>query len=212
MFELGAGWGPWVTFAAKACLLRGKQDISITGVEGQEESISNIKEMLTINGFRKDNSELVQEYGNIKSKIMYGVVADKNGYVDFEVRPAVHFNSSILNSSSASETKRVPSFTIESLIQEHDVVDYIHIDIQGFEIPAIKASINAMNEKVRFLLIGTHSRKIEGDLLELLLENNWELLREFPCLFNYDITSFSNLVNHTHLDGAQFWKNSQIVL
>jgi hypothetical protein len=59
---------------------------------------------------------------------------------------------------------------------------------------------------VRHLFVGTHSRTIEGDLIELLWSRRWRLLREQPCVF--DLNRDGPVLNAlTIRDGGQFWAN-----
>jgi hypothetical protein len=56
------------------------------------------------------------------------------------------------------------------------------------------------------VFIGTHSRKIEGNLLGLFFELGWDLLRHDPCHYEYDRTKPS-LEAMTLNDGHMFFRN-----
>ena len=213
MLELGAGWGPWMIYAAKACKKRGIENVTVIGVEGEQSKIPLIKEALTINNLRNDHDALIQKYDNIETRIIHGVVAEHDGFADFEIVPEDHYGASLLNAKSdkTKDFTKVPSFTLDVLLRDFDSVDFIHIDIQGYEQRVIESSISTLNKKLRYICVGTHSRKIEGDLIALLSSNNWKLLRETPCLFNKHIQPNSDmLVSNTTLDGVQFWVNCHL--
>ena len=208
MFELGAGWGPWMAYAAQACKVRGITNINVIGIEGETNKIPLIKEHLYINGFRSNNEELSQHHEGVFSKIINGIVDIEDGIVDFPEVDVDSYDATILETTSIKANKMLtlPAFSIETLLADYDKVDFVHFDIQGHEYSVIKSAIAALTSKVRFMCIGTHSRKIEGDLIELLSEKGWQLLREFPCLFNKDCKSES-LIDRTFFDGTQFWQN-----
>jgi len=208
MFELGAGWGPWMSYTAKACKFMGFSCINIIGVEGEENKIPIIKEHLTINGFRQNNDELSQSYNNINSRIIHGVIMENDCNVEFPKVEEHHYGATMLNTSQKHETISVRGFSMKTLLNDFDIIDFIHIDIQGYEYSVIKSAMLVLTQKVRYICIGTHSRKIEGDLIDIMYENDWELLREFPCIFNKGIKlKDQHLVEMTTYDGTQFWRN-----
>ena len=213
MFELGAGWGPWMTCAAVACKKRGFSEIKIIGVEGEESKLPLIKEMMTVNGLMEDTEELSSHFDNVYSEIIHGVVAESDGTAEFPVVDVEHYGASLLDVAAVQDHARVsvPAYSIESLTKNYDTIDFMHLDLQGFEVEVIKSSIETLNSKARYLCIGTHSRKIEGDLIEFLMQNEWELLRESPCMFLYgEGVTGNHLVDLTDQDGLQFWRNRRI--
>ncbi len=86
-------------------------------------------------------------------------------------------------------------------------MDFLHIDIQGFERQVVPPAIDLLTERVRVIFIGTHSRSIEGELFELFYGAGWRLLREEPCAFVLDGPQRPTLEARTSVDGAQCWHN-----
>jgi hypothetical protein len=211
MFELGAGWGPWMAQAASGCMKKGFSRINITGVEGEAGKIPLIKEILTINGFRKGNKKLAQLYNNVYSEIIHGVVTVTDEIVEFPAVGIEHYGASVMDVSTCDgySLESVQGYSIKTLLENYEVVDYMHFDIQGHEYDVVQSAIDVLSKKVRFLCIGTHSRKIEGDLIELLYNHGWELRRESPCLFTYE-KGKRNLVDRITQDGLQFWRNEKL--
>jgi len=74
---------------------------------------------------------------------------------------------------------------------------------------SILASIDALNAKVASMVIGTHSRVIEGELISLLRNNDWLLVYEKPCKFHCQ-SQLPDLVGATYFDGTQFWVNMKL--
>lgn len=81
-------------------------------------------------------------------------------------------------------------------------IDLLHIDIQGGETDFVKANSDDLDRYVRRVLIGTHSRVIEGDIMRHMLDRGWLLEMERPCIFG--------LVDgqpQIQVDGVQGWMN-----
>lgn len=57
------------------------------------------------------------------------------------------------------------------------------------------------------LLVATHSRALEGGIIDLLHDNGWKLLYEKPCKFTPG--SNTELTALTYLDGTQVWVNTR---
>ncbi|TIU69689.1 MAG: class I SAM-dependent methyltransferase, partial [Mesorhizobium sp.] len=67
-------------------------------------------------------------------------------------------------------------------IVSDEPVDLLHIDIQGGEADFIDAAIADLNRFVRYIVIGTHSRQIEGRIMSILLSHGWKLEMERPAI------------------------------
>jgi hypothetical protein len=80
-------------------------------------------------------------------------------------------------------------------------IDLLHIDIQGGELDFIQSCLDLLYEKVAYILIGTHSREIEGRLFELLLKPGWLLEIERPAILSL------NPMPCVTVDGVQGWRN-----
>ncbi len=88
-------------------------------------------------------------------------------------------------------------------------MDLLHIDIQGLEHDVLAGSIELLNQRVRAIFVGTHSRKIEGLLIDLFHANGWRLERERPAKFVYEPTR-PDVVGWTTRDGGQYWINPRL--
>lgn len=63
-------------------------------------------------------------------------------------------------------TIRVPVRTVDSLVEENEIemLDILHMDIQGAEMDTLKGTIKTIKEKkIRFLFVSTHHYAISGD-------------------------------------------------
>ena len=71
---------------------------------------------------------------------------------------------------------------LSDVIVENGKLDLLHIDIQGGEAELVRDSIETCNSSVRYIVIGTHSRFIEGTLEKLMFDNDWELEVDRPAI------------------------------
>ena len=87
-------------------------------------------------------------------------------------------------------------------IGDHARVDLVHMDIQGGEADLVADTIELLTERVGYLVIGTHSRAIEGRLFATLLAAGWKLEVERPAIF-----AVIGGEPRTTVDGVQGWRN-----
>ena len=67
-------------------------------------------------------------------------------------------------------------------------------------------NLGDMNNHVRRVLIGTHSRSIEGSLQTLFLNAGWHMEMERPV-----IAPLKNGAPVTQIDGVQMWSNPKLL-
>jgi hypothetical protein len=201
MIELGCGWGCWMVntgFTAKGRGLR----VRLLGVEGDPKHVDLAHQTMAANGI--DRSEY---------SVTRGIAAGGPGYALFPKHKEgeEHWGfEPIFGKSLAESEAAVASGKFESLkmiplaevIGDHKMVDLLHMDIQGGEADLVAATLDLLTEKVGYILIGTHSRVIEGRLMKLLLDAGWLLEIERPAIFN-----LPGGVPQTTVDGVQGWKN-----
>src|SRR5690606_10345049 len=59
--------------------------------------------------------------------------------------------------------------------------DFVHCDIQGDEVGVLSAGRRVLDRKVAWLVVGTHGRDLELELLRRFSERGWALEYEQPC-------------------------------
>lgn len=210
MLELGAGWGPWMCASGITCKKAGIGEIKLTGVEGEANKIPLIKHHLTKNGLRPDNDLNENTLDGCMTRIINGVVNDGTPAL-FPVVDISHYGASLIHGDCQSdEMVSVRGYTMEELTKDDDIVDLVHIDIQGYEKVLLEEQIRIFQDKVLYIAIGTHTRAIEGFLIEFMLSHGFVLLREQPCLISKPNQLPQNPVDMTIRDGMQVWKNNTI--
>lgn len=203
--ELGAGWGPWISGVGKVCHNLGFKNVSLVGVEADEEKCRLMAEHLKRNG--------------LTAEIMHGAAWSEDSTLRF---PRIHRQD---HGAAPSETGEdadldyrgfpqqyvdVKAFSLDTICKSLDVVDYMHWDLQGAEAQVAQSNPELLNSRVRFLFIGTHSRPIEGALIEFFYGHGWDILAERPCAFTYDRT-MPSIAGMTNTDGEIFARNPRLV-
>jgi FkbM family methyltransferase len=204
MAEIGASYAPWTCAGAVVARRRGKAKLNLTAVEASSFLFPLISLHLSENdvdtsGIRLINGAIATE----RTTLFFPKVnnpGDNGGQISAENAGTDYLNRSV-------ENEEVQAYLLEDLIPE-GIVDLIHMDIQGFEYDVLAGAIDIANKRVRSIFVGTHSRKIEGQLLELFHGNGWKLSRERPTRFTYEAER-KDVVGWTTRDGGQYWINSR---
>lgn len=210
--ELGAGYAPWLTFSGKAAQRAGIQKIDLLAVEADLARQELIRTHLSDNGLPVPDHTGTAVLGDTRSQVIYGAISDSNGVVTFGSQSITDWGAAPIEDGGTvdyrgMETKgeRVNTYTIEHVLQDFPLVDFLHMDIQGFEARAVRASLDTLRSKVRVMLIATHSRQIEGELFNMLFGKGWRIMFEKPCKFVRK--EAANLEALTNVDGTQVWAN-----
>ncbi len=204
MIELGCGWGCWMNSTGSAARRQGL-DVHLIGVEGDQGHLAFARETCDINGF----------YGSAVT-LIHGVAAGQSGAALFPRQdiPGTEWGSQpIFNAGAGKRLKAVksgkydelPMVSLAEIVAPYSRIDLLHIDIQGGEADLVSACLPTIAEKVAYMVIGTHSRQIEGRLCETLLQAGWRLEMERPALLKH------GMVPVVTVDGVQGWRNPKLL-
>jgi FkbM family methyltransferase len=215
--ELGAGYGPWLVFGAKSALKKGISDITLIAVEADLQRHQLFHTNLADNGLPlpQTSPAALDSAQNIQVRCIHGAISDSIGKVSFGSQSVLDWGASPIEGGGTTDyrgvtvkAEEIDTYTIDAVLSDVSVVDFMHMDIQGFELKSIRASLDVLQRKVRVLLVATHSRALEGGVIDLLHDNGWQLLLEKPCKFTPGTTG--DLTAATYLDGTQVWINTRI--
>jgi FkbM family methyltransferase len=211
--EIGAGMGPWLVVSATAARLRGIRDIRLTGVEADPGRFQLMVQHLRDNGIDPDAQTLIEGAVGVASGVAKWprISSPRNVAGARPVRQGVagqELNQDDLRylDGMMSELVEVNVVSFESLLRKQQFWDLVHIDVQGGEYDLCRACLALLAERVRYLIIGTHSRKLDGDLLDLMWRGGWILEHEKPTRFEFcaGVSSLERMGTH---DGTQIWRN-----
>ena len=202
--ELGCGWGCWMNNTGVAARRRGLS-VRVIGIEGDEGHIGFARESLASNGFRTEEITLYR-----------GIAAAKSGIALFpkQEHPGISWGNEPVFDATEEQRKRaleseshdeLPVLALEEIVREYPRIDLLHVDIQGGEADLIRGCAALLKEKFAYLVIGTHSRQIEGQLFDMLLKDGWLLEIERPAILGID-----NDGPMVTVDGVQGWRNPRL--
>jgi FkbM family methyltransferase len=204
MAELGCGWGCWMNNTGAAARARGLE-VQLAGVEADQGHIAFAREACSINGFSPEQVAL-----------HHGIAGASSGWALFPRQEVAGEEWGLEPTFEASPEGRreavasgnfdeLPVIALADVIGENAKLDLLHIDIQGGEADLIESARSVLDERVAYLLVGTHSRQIEGRLFSTLLGSSWQLEIERPAILALNDSGPSTLV-----DGVQGWRNLEI--
>jgi len=198
--ELGAGWAPWLVAGFKLAERKGITDVHLMGVEADEGHMVFMEQNLSDNGIDPQHHRLI-----------YGAVGASDGIARF---PAIESSQEDYGSAAVYENCdssrpmiEVPCFSLAGLLESlPHIVDLIHCDIQGSEAEVMAATSATLDNKVRRVVIGTHSRVVEGLLIDQFSAMGWKLEHETVCTYVQQDGGKMAL----HVDGVQVWRNQKV--
>ena len=219
MFELGAGYGRWAVRAACALRQYGDKRCHLLAVEPEPKHYEWLRQHFRNNGLDPDAHSLMQaavrdtpddslfligtpEGHTFQSDRWYG-----QGITNWPMA-ALYAAFRILKPQNGRRAIKVPSVTLEELLNRFERVDLIDFDLQGQELKVIRSALNELDRKAVRLHIGTHSREIEEGLRAALGEHGWKCLADYP----------SQQVSETPYgpvqfqDGVQSWTNPRLAV
>jgi hypothetical protein len=217
--ELGAGWGPWTTFFALTARALGFKDISVAAIEADAGRFTQMRGHLANNDVVAKTAADQGQSDGLRWKLYNAAAWWCNETLLWpDTGDAQDSGMRAESTADSSETdyrgfktgfREIPAIDIAEALADLGPFDILHIDIQGSEIDLIPNSIEFLEAQVRSMFVGTHSRKIEGDLMSFLFARGWQLLREKPCKFLCD-SAAPTLPGRTTVDGGQYWLNPRL--
>jgi FkbM family methyltransferase len=221
--ELGAGWAPWLVSLARACQMKGISTIHLVGVEASKGHYEFMHSHFLDNGLDPRQHTLLHGVigpsdGSAEFPILpdpradWGAAAvfangsNGNGSLGWRhwrpVRPMLRLLRRP-HTPKGRPTERVPCFSLPTLFRPYAHVDLVHVDIQGDEFRVLHSARQVLKEKVKRLVVATHTRSIEQQLLQDMPSHAWVLEADEACKYRQDGQGVVQC-----MDGCQVWRNS----
>jgi len=204
VLELGCGWGCWLNNAGVAA-----RNLRLTprliGVEGDSGHIEFARECCALNGFSPDQLELIRGIAAASEGVAL-FPTQANAGENWGLQPI--FGATPAEQASAEATgshETLPMIDLRQILAREGRVDLLHMDIQGGEATLVAGCREALREYVSYIVIGTHSREIEGQLFDMLVADGWVLEIERPAIL--DLNTGKPIVT---VDGVQGWRSSHL--
>ena len=77
--------------------------------------------------------------------------------------------------SVTCELEIVSAVTVSDVVSPHDVVDFLEIDIQWSEYFALPPAFELLNDKVRWIHLGTHGSDVHAIMVKLFGFHGWDI-------------------------------------
>lgn len=200
--ELGCGWGCWMNNTGVAARRAGL-NVHLIGVEGDAKHFQFAVEAWRVNGFASHEVTL-----------HHGIAGASNGIALFPRQQQAEDHWGLQPILGATEEQRQHAMTSGSYDELPVIplaelapsrVDLLHLDIQGGETELLAGCLDVLNANVAYVVVGTHSRQIEGRIMDTLLAAEWKLEIERPA-----ILSVHAGVPQVTVDGVQGWRNPRL--
>lgn len=209
--ELGASYGPWMTAAGVMARRVGFDKVNLVAVEASEKMIPEIMEHASLNGLVADKC--------VEVRAMHSAVYTHEQDLYFPKVDVAHDNGAQVSEEErpidyrglGMEYDRVQGITLRKVCEEFELVDFIHLDLQGAEELLLQDDdfLDVLSRKASTFFLATQSRFIEGLALKALSTRGWVLVRERPTTFKF-MADRADVNGWTLRDGGQLWLNKQI--
>lgn len=207
--EVGSGWGPWIGLAGVLANTHGADALCLIGAEASAERYALMCRHLERNGLTSESGRMI--------KTFHGAIWTHDGEVQFpdsnveDMGPAVNAHGATTDyRGHRVTTVSTPCVRLSTLCEGAGLIDFLHIDVQGSELDLLHNDAEWLGHNVRAMMVATHSRVIEGGIMDLLGEQGWVLKREKPCRFQMDDNPRENWEGLTQADGSQHWINPKL--
>lgn len=198
--ELGCGWGCWLVNTGAAARSRGLE-VDLIGVEGDANHLANAREVLEMNNFSERDFRLNHGVaGPRPGKAIFP--KSEKGNAAWGGEAIFYPDEARLATAAQDPSVQVLDCLTLDMLSSGQVIDLLHIDIQGGETDYVRGNMASMEQLVRRVLIGTHSRVIEGQLMEHFQKAGWRMEMDRPV-----IAPLQAGVPVTRIDGVQMWAN-----
>jgi FkbM family methyltransferase len=205
MAELGCGWGCWMNNAGVAAKRAGRK-VQVVGVEGDVDHVAFGTDACRVNGLVGD-----------EVRVIHGIAAATAGTALFPRQDIGGHNYGLKPVFGATEKQRtqylesgkydeLPMVGLDRVIGAEDKLDLLHIDIQGGEADLIASCLPILMRQVRYMVVGTHSREIEGQIFETMRSAAWRLEIERPAILSLSLSG-----PNVTVDGVQGWRNTSLL-
>ena len=201
MVDAGAGFGRWLVSAV--CGLRRRSPMTpfhLVGIEAEPTHFGWMTQHLRNNGIDPAQHQL-----------LHAAVGGESGTAEllFGDDPAAWYGQTLattFNGQYAREQHRIMTvrcLSLNAILADLQVVDFLDLDIQGAEEQAVATGIDVMTRKVRRAYVGTHAPHTDRIVNGFFASRGWQCVRQFPCLSIAD-TEFGRIEFN---QGIQHWVN-----
>lgn len=218
MVALGAGWGRWLSGGAFAATQK-RLTYRLVGVEAEPEHFrwmeTHLKEnKLDPGSYRLINAASSSHRGECwfyvgKPSSWYGQSIVQDEKIPLKNKQSVRLGAE--TEFGGEKVRRVRSVNIEDIVADLQLIDYMHMDIQGAEYDFLSAKPDLLQTRLKMVNVGTHSEKIENNLQRLFEGLGW--VNRFNVPMNSELPvkiGDKRMSTASFGDGVQVWINPML--
>jgi FkbM family methyltransferase len=201
MVELGSGIGVWSNICGRAAKMRGLK-VMLLGMEGDKNHVEVSEKILIANCFEKNEYRML--HGIVANQGKMALFRKNQSYrIDWGGEPIFDYEGQVFEEAKKSGNfEGVQVVSLDTLMDAKEQIDLLHVDIQGGEETIFTNNEYLINKKVKSIIIGTHTREIEGKLFKYFYDLGWSLEAERPLIGSVEKGKLK-----TDVDGVQYWRN-----
>ncbi len=226
LVELGAGYGRWSAIGMLAARIKGIVQAKAILVEAEPKHIEWAHTHMAHNTIDTADYKLHEvAVGGKRDTILFwvscptekGVATSQDWYGQSIVQedmlknatttPYSYMGKKFLDLTEGWGAIEVDLVPLADVLADISFVDLVDMDVQGAEADVIENGMDALNQKVRRIHIGTHSHEVEGRIRTVMTKENWINVWDFPCQGESD-TPYGRI---TFGDGVQSWLNPRLL-
>lgn len=208
ILELGMGWAPWLVAGGALARRRGITQIRLHGVEADAQHWAWARTHLADNGFDPDAHDLRLGAVGTEAGSVWFACAWGNPD-DYGARP-YDGGATDYRGMGHGTVQQVPVLPLADLLAAEERWEFVHMDVQGAEAELIERSMDALDLRAALVLVSTHSRALDGRVMEAFWRAGWVLEAERPARIRFD-PARPTLDGMTLQDGQQFWRNPRLL-
>ncbi len=203
MVELGAGFGRWLVNAAVALRKESQKPIKLVGIEAEPTHWQMMLMHFMNNEINPQEHELIEAACATSDEPVFFICGHSDQW----------YGQAIVSSPDARQaefpkahTKQVAAVSLPQILNHLKKVDIIDLDVQGSEFEILCSAAGELDQKVKRVHIGTHSREIEDQLRTLFTELGWINVHDYQCQ-TQNSTPYGEIFFQ---DGVQGWINPKL--
>lgn len=219
MIDLGAGYGRWALngLLAVKCLKPSKDLKSMVfAVEADRTRFDWMAEAFRINNIPAEDYELIKAGISDRNETAVMVTGPHEFgasvlQLDKSVSEYIEKNNvEVINAAEGGQLQTVKTIPLIDIVGRaaslHRVIDFVDMDIQGAEVPAVPSAIALMNNCVKRMHISTHNPLQEEILYNTLISNGWAIKR----FYRRETANFAEFGRFLFDDGVIYCVNSRL--
>ena len=220
MVALGAGWGRWLSAGAFAARQSGR-DYRLVGVEAEPTHFEWMQRHFAENGIEPDRCTLIRAAASNREGACWFRTGDPAAWYGQSIVPEADLDPTLASVTPLWSDVTVGDTTLQrsrcvdlrAVARDIPLIDYMHMDIQGAEADFLEAYPDLLQQRVRAVNVGTHSKEIEDRLRALFSNLGWRCAYDVPLHSSVMVRLGASEAQRIEFgDGVQFWINDRVAV